>query len=232
MKFLALRMSGALQSWSPTSRFTTRTAGSFPTLSGTLGIVASAMGFDRDNPEGLTKLEGLTLAVRIDASGTVLRDYHTVEYKKGEKKLTDRFYLQNAKFYALLYSPQGQDGLLHEIESALRQPKNILFLGRKSCPPSESIIVGVIEADNVSDALESLPLMQSETEAGEASEVRLDAWIPGDSGSEITLVPDVPVSFDSRRREHTSRVISKISVHVPNPFYVKHHDPMDFAEGS
>ena len=132
--------------------------------------------------------------------------------------------------FAVLYA-DGNDNVLEEMAEAFQKPQNILFLGRKSCPPSGRIFHGIVEADSVENALSSLPYLGDEKTAGMDENIRLDAWIPGDSGEDATLIPDVPVSFSVSHREYTSRIISKISVHVRNPFYTVTHDPMDFEEG-
>lgn len=230
MKFLTLRMTGALQSWSPSSRFTTRTAGRYPTLSGTAGIVLSALGYDRDNPQGIAELAGIKQAVRIDTPGAILRDYHTVEYKPGQKKLTDRYYLQDAKFYALLYFPEEKSDFLERAAEAMKSPTNILYLGRKSCIPSTPIFAGMVESENIAEALHQLPYLGNANEAGARKSLRLEAWVPGSEGTEQTIIPDVPLNFDSRSKEYASRLVSKISISVPNPFYDEQHDPLAMLE--
>ena len=82
-----------------------------------LGLLATAEGHARG--EDITDLVGLTMGVRVDQAGSLLRDYHTVSdhrggplpstqvNAKGEQKntspakptyVTQRFYLQDAVF--------------------------------------------------------------------------------------------------------------------------------------
>lgn len=249
MRFLVLRLEGPMQSWSPSSRFTTRTAGSFPTQSAIFGILASAMGYERDNSEGLKRLEGLATAVRIDQAGTVMRDYHTVEiekerkaveakngqkkidFKKEQKKITNRMYLQDAKFVVLLYCPDGEDRILDDLAIALKSPENPIFLGRKTCVPSQRVLWGMRISESLVDVLADIPYLGDKRYAGKEENTKAESWIPGTTGKDETLVADVPLSFDSKNREYSSRVISKIYVELKNPFVKKAHDPFDLLEG-
>ena len=51
--------------------------------------------------------------------------------------LTRREYLCDASFLIAL---QGEPALIAELEAAIKAPKWILYLGRKSCPPSRPLL--------------------------------------------------------------------------------------------
>ncbi|WP_310729088.1 type I-E CRISPR-associated protein Cas5/CasD [Streptomyces sp. N2A] len=55
--------------------------------------------------------------------------------------LSTRWYLADAVFLAALEHPSHD--LLHDLAAALEAPKRLLWLGRKSCPPTGSIAAGV-----------------------------------------------------------------------------------------
>jgi len=49
MPTLLLRLVGPMQSWGTTSRFDQRDTGKEPSKSGVIGLVAAALGIDREN---------------------------------------------------------------------------------------------------------------------------------------------------------------------------------------
>jgi CRISPR system Cascade subunit CasD len=76
---LVVRLAGPLQSWGDNSPYTTRGTLAYPTYSGLLGLARAALGSPRDaNPADWQWLRDLTMAVRIDEPGRIVRDFHTV----------------------------------------------------------------------------------------------------------------------------------------------------------
>ena len=69
MPTLLLRLAGPMQSWGTTSRFDQRDTGKEPSKSGVIGLLAAAMGIDRENWTGLQPLARLRMAVRHDRPG-------------------------------------------------------------------------------------------------------------------------------------------------------------------
>jgi CRISPR-associated protein Cas5/CasD subtype I-E len=78
---LVLRLAGPLQSWGLRSSFNRRETNAEPTKSGVLGLLAAAAGMSREDP--LDDLIPLRLGVRVDQTGTLLRDYHTLSDYRG-----------------------------------------------------------------------------------------------------------------------------------------------------
>lgn len=80
MTVVPLRCEGPLQSWGVTGRHKYRDTLRFPTLSGTVGMMASALGIGRNNTDALAALTERVAAmtVRIDRQGRLLEDYHTI----------------------------------------------------------------------------------------------------------------------------------------------------------
>ncbi|WP_371611846.1 type I-E CRISPR-associated protein Cas5/CasD [Streptomyces clavifer] len=171
---LLLRLTGPLQSWGLHSHFNERDTAAFPTRSGVIGMLASALGRHRDQP--INDLTTLHLTVRTDRPGVLLRDLHTVggglpgkgtvTTAEGKKRpgdtgtlLTHRNYLADAAFTIALTTPQAtteSNALLGHCAKALRAPRWSLHLGRRSCPPEGPLLVG--QSDDALHHLIHLPL--------------------------------------------------------------------------
>lgn len=254
-KCLALRLAAPLQSWGSASQFNRRETDTTPTKSGVIGLLAAAQGRRRGDP--IVDLVDLRFGVRVDQPGTMLRDYHTVSdfrglglptaamNKKGEQKrsgyttkVTTRFYLQDAVFVAVL---RGDDGLLRGLAGAVRAPGFPLALGRRSCPPTQPLVLTPEGGDGlwqgaISDVLATVPWQAGEShqdalerETGGSPSVRLAiSW--DDVGGDHE-VADVPVSFDQRHRSFLTRRIRHGWVDLPTGFEptegtARRHDPL------
>lgn len=152
MAILLLQLVGPMQSWGTTSRFDQRDTGKEPSKSGVIGLLAAALGIDRENWIDLEPLTHLAMGVRHDRPGVPKRDYQTAgcaasdtiikadgSQAKGGGVVSDRFYLADAAFLVGIESKDH--GLLERIDLALHNPVWPLALGRKSYVPSESIWV-------------------------------------------------------------------------------------------
>jgi CRISPR system Cascade subunit CasD len=152
MKAVTLRLEGPLQAWATQSRLGIRDTDREPSKSGIIGLVGAALGMDFDDTTTLARLAALSLAVRVDRPGTLLRDFHSAgagTFRGNNKYFVhgtsscvpgDRFYLQDASFVAAL---AGDPATIHEIAQALKAPRWPLYLGRKACPPAERIFMEV-----------------------------------------------------------------------------------------
>lgn len=153
---LLLRLTGPLQSWGEHSHFNERDTAGFPTRSGVIGLLAAALGRSRTAP--IDDLTGISLTVRIDRPGVLLRDLHTVggglpakgtvTTAEGKKRsgdtgtlLTHRMYLADAAFTAALAFPDGSDDLALQCAQALLASQWPPFLGRRSCPPEGPVLL-------------------------------------------------------------------------------------------
>jgi CRISPR system Cascade subunit CasD len=209
---LVLRLAAPLQSWGERSRYNRRDTQPQPTKSGILGLLAAAEGRPRE--AALTDLLGLRLGVRIDQPGTLLRDYHTVSDHRGlplpaakvdakgaQKKtgpakytgVTQRYYLQDAVFTVALRGPAP---LLRDLEHALRHPVFPLSLGRRSCPPTGPVSLGLRTDADLTEVLTDVPWQASarHRDRFRGTHVTVEATVEDPAG-ELT-VADVPDTYD------------------------------------
>lgn len=161
-----------MQSWGTTSRFDERDTQLEPSKSGVIGLICAALGRDRSEP--VDDLAGLTMGVRVDREGIVLRDYQTatgiinaagkVDMKR--TVVSPRYYLSDAAF---LVGFEGDGVLLAKIHRALKAPHWPLSLGRKGCLPSPPVYL----PDGLQDS-DLLAALRSYTELtkGAALQVR------------------------------------------------------------
>ena len=178
-EFLLFQLYGALASWGEIAVGERRGSWSRPSKSAIIGLVAAALGIERDEGERQSALAaGYGFAVRVDSPGVPLRDYHTVQtarevdIKKLRKKdarpltrrrelsvdnpmtiLSQREYYADALYTAALWARASAPVSLGDLRDALRRPQFALYLGRKSCPPSLPLAPEVVAAQHLIDAL-------------------------------------------------------------------------------
>lgn len=213
MATLLLRLAAPLQSWGADSKFETRKTNREPTKSGVLGLVAAALGLRRDDEEGLAHLARLRFGVRVDREGDLLVDFHMARHPtvKANAWVTYRHYLCDAVFLAGLESDDR--AWLGEIEAALRRPVYPPFLGRRSCPPTLPLCLGLREAA-LEEALRAEPRLVK-PRRGEDNGLRLviDA-APGELG---VPVRDLPLSFSPLQRRFGFRPAREVFIPAPSP---------------
>ena len=226
MATLLLRLAAPLQAWGSDSKFETRKTDREPTKSGVVGLLA-AVGLRRDDTEGLARLNGLRFAVRADQEGSLLVDFHTAK-SRDTSYVTYRHYLQDAVFLAGLES--GDEALLRgnhrliylwKLEAALRHPVYPLYLGRRSCPPTLPLCLGIRQG-SLLDVLRTEPMQGRKPETGKLRIVA-DAD-PADSAA----VPrqDLPVSFSPVHRQYGFRPVREWRLDRPEMPEPTEHDPM------
>ena len=194
MSTLLLRFSAPLQAWGTDSRFDTRKTDRIPSKSGVIGMLAAALGYKRD--EDLTQLCTLSFGVRVDREGQLLRDFHTARSIKSSY-VTYRYYLSDAVFLVGLATEDVD--YLRELENALRHPAYPLFLGRRSCPPTMPLCLGIRETGLI-ETLENEPRL---TMDNTPMKIVTDAL----SGEQGTPIQDIPLSFSPLRREYSYRTV-------------------------
>jgi CRISPR system Cascade subunit CasD len=240
MSTLALQLAGPLQSWSVASRFAWRTTTSAPTKSGVIGLLAAALGRQRD--ADLSDLAALRFGVRTDQPGVRVRDFQTAHHADTHDSmpLSYRFYLADAVFLAAV---EGDDELIGTLHAALQRPHFLPYLGRRSCPPSRRVELG-IRPRSLAEVLRQEPWLASRwyQRRERRASVPLDTLIeasPGTRGSDLQR--DQPVTFDPRHRQYELRAFLTDTVEVANPWGQRSrphrptppaHDPTMGLEGA
>lgn len=232
-RVLTLRLAGPLQSWGASSRFSRRTTERAPTKSGVLGLLAAAQG--RDRSADVSDLAALAFAVRLDQPGSRVRDYQTACHGDTGKAMpvSERFYLSDAVFVAAV---EGEAALIDALYAAVRAPEYLPFLGRRSCPPSRPIDLGVHRSGLwralCTEPWQASPWAQRRRIRERRVELEVIADLePGQGLGDA--VRDQPLSFDPRHRRYALRGVQSRAVTVTNPlstsrrtFVPPSHDPM------
>lgn len=199
MYTLVLRFAAPLQSWGSGAKFETRRTELFPTRSGIVGLLAAALGFKRD--EDLARFKELQIGVRTVQPGTVIRDLHTARKDQKTSYMTQRYYLADAVFEVGIASEDQEE--LEELEHALKRPAYPLFLGRRSCPPEQPLVLGLEEGE-----LREV-LLRNRTQNPQ-KEILL--YLEDTSEGKEMLMRDVPESFSPEFRKYSYRKLSEISL--------------------
>jgi CRISPR system Cascade subunit CasD len=224
--YLSLWLEGSMQSWGVDSRHSVKDTLNFPTKSAILGILLASMGKSGEQTELLGELGPLDLQVMAYATPNVkpatLNDFHMVgsnydltdEWQalfqtrkfdgskaNGGSKLTYRRYLLDVCFGVVIEVP---DHMKDEIIQGLSEPVYDIYLGRKSCVPTDFIYKGVF--DSLEDAKNHLANVAEIKE----KEIQFSVIQGQDNTSKSSLLlNDVPISF-GRIKEYKSRSVSII----------------------
>lgn len=198
MPTLLIRLAAPLQSWGSNSKFEIRTTEKMPTKSGVAGMLAAAMGMKRD--ADLSELNGLRFGVRADREGEDITDFHTVHSEKSSY-VTYRHYLCDAVF---LVGLEGEEKLLEKLKKALQNPRFPLFLGRRSCPPTLPIVMGIRYVPLETALREEAPLVEKHEDL---LRIQIEATQLGGG-----IVQDMPVSFNPSRRAYRYRRVEEYLV--------------------
>ncbi|NRQ32969.1 type I-E CRISPR-associated protein Cas5/CasD [Nonomuraea sp. NN258] len=233
MSVLLLQLAGPLQSWGSTSRFARRSTEAAPTKSGVIGLLAAALG--RERSDDLDDLAAMRFGVRVDQPGTMLRDFHTAHhFVTGEAApVSERFYLADAVFVA---GVEGDDTLIDMLRLALHAPVFLPYLGRRSCPPSRPVYLGVRE-NGLVEALRREPWRAArwyQRRRRNEHQVKLEILVEAvEEDGPVDSLRDQPVSFDPLHRQYRLR-----GVHRPRPATVTNpaagpaHDPIAALGGA
>lgn len=228
MYTLLLRLSAPLQAWGTSSVFDSRNTDQYPSKSGVIGMIASALGRKRYEPvDDLTKLR---FGVRIDQKGDIISDFQITDMgEKYENNLSYKRYLSDALFLVGLES--DDETFINNIVNAVKKPVYAMFLGRRSCPPSQPLVLGVCEKD-LYQALYDEEWLVSEWRQSSyfrySDEVRLRIIV--EDKDSPSLVKDNPISFSSFNRQYSFRGIKEMKSRVivnKKKTYDTEYDPME-----
>jgi CRISPR system Cascade subunit CasD len=176
-----------------------------PTRSALLGLLAAALGIERIEAARHAAMErGYGVAVRVDAPGVSLSDYHTAQVppaRRGERHATRRAelaakpletilsrrdYRTDALFTVAVWARPDAPVVLSELAAALRRPAFCLSIGRKSCPLGLPPGPVVLMAEDELAAMDARPVPDPEQAVRQRLRARasilasdLDGMVPG-----------------------------------------------------
>ncbi len=233
MNGLVIRLAGPLQSWGEHSAFSERDTVSYPTRSGLVGMFAGAMGLRRGEP--LSRFDSLSFTVRVDWPGVPLTDFHTVggglpprrtvpvadgtyRGKDAGTLVSRRHYLSDAVFTVAVTGP---DGLVTGIGNALNSPFWQTYLGRRSCPPDQPLLLRTGVTDPEEHLHDRVPLPRRGRRTGSRQHARVD-FLEVDFLTEthatdpeaVATLNDVPLNFDNLDRRYQRRTVRRDVVRV------------------
>lgn len=176
-EYLLFRLYGPIVAWGDIAVGESRPSYAHPSKSAVLGLLAAALGVRRDEEavhQAMASSYGF--AVRVDAGGSPIRDYHTAQVPPagaGRRKKTfatrkDELAVPKEELGTILSSRDYRcDSLytvglwtvgdsspysLAQLEAALATPAFTLYLGRKSCPLALPLQPQVVQASDLRDA--------------------------------------------------------------------------------
>ena len=221
MATLLLRFAAPMQSWGDESKYDIRHTRSEPSKSGVIGLLAAALGLKRDSEEIPRLSAALRMGVRVDMPGRVIKDYQTARAPKYSSKgdlrhnadgslimedspyVTSRYYLCDACFLVGLESED--ENLLNRLADALVSPCFPLFLGRRSCPPTLPLFLGIRDT-NLRETLEREPWQAADWYRRRHEATHLRMILESQKGSNVWhSLRDEPISFSPIHRRYGPR---------------------------
>lgn len=221
MSTLLLRLAGPMQSWGVSSRFSHRRTRTEPTKSGVLGLIAAAQG--RRRCDELEDLLQLRIGVRVDQPGSLVIDFQTEKDRKGSSlPLSRRHYLSDAIFVVGI---EGEKQLLEGIKEALLHPKFPLYLGRRSCPPGQPLVLKLVDKPLLAALTPEVVQWQAadwfrktNERRGYIADISLDKGVSEETElNTIETVQDIPISFSREYRQYQLRDIVKGKIEIIGP---------------
>jgi CRISPR system Cascade subunit CasD len=173
MQFLAFTIFAPIASWGDVAVGEIRGTWDRPSRSAILGLVGAALGIERDDVERQRQLsEGFGVAVRVDAAGRPLTDYHTAQTisrinmrRSGARTraqmmaqsdrqtiMSQRRYLTDSLYTILLWENAGWTWRLADVRSALESPVFALYAGRRAAPLGLPVNPELLQAETLAEA--------------------------------------------------------------------------------
>jgi CRISPR system Cascade subunit CasD len=186
METLIFQLQAPFSSWGEVAVGEYRPSAGYPSQSAIQGLLAAALGIDRDDDIAQSMLRtGYRLAMGVLSQGSLLRDYHTAQVPsrsdlkkrphatRGDELslstqdlntiLSSRDYRMDAAALVAVQIVQNPPHSLKELAKALKTPKFTLYLGRKSCPIAVPLHPCILGADTIhaafSDYLQQLSMV-------------------------------------------------------------------------
>lgn len=183
MKYLVVQLYGPMVAWGDLSVGEERTARMVPSRSGTIGLVASALGIPREDANREASLAtGIGVAAVVLGDAQLMVDFHTIEvpgeasvrtFSKRRKRvpltreeeisalgasddpiLSYRSYFQDTLALAGIWLREGSSWSIEKLAAAFERPGFAPFLGRRSCPTALPFSPRIVDADHPVHALD------------------------------------------------------------------------------
>lgn len=188
-----------------------------PGRSAIIGLLAAALGIDRDDDAGQQALAaGYALAMRTDAPGRMLADYHTAQVppaRRGRSWATRAAELAEPVLETVLTRREARTDALHIVAlwprpaapypldvlaGALRRPVYTLYVGRKSCPLGLPLDPVLLDAADPPAALAARANAARQPEQDLRRVLRADAGVVA---IDADAAADLDVARIERRRD-------------------------------
>ena len=176
MQFLVFQLQATLAAWGDAAVGEYRGSRDYPGASALIGLLGAALGLKREDEAAHAALrDGYRFAVGMVSAGQLLRDYHTAQVPgrtalKGRPHatrrdelsvprhelntiLSTRDYRQGAACAVAVQALPEAPHTLDALAQALREPRFVLYLGRKCCPPAAPLAPQVADAESAHAAL-------------------------------------------------------------------------------
>lgn len=185
MDYLIFQLQAPLSAWGETAVGEYRPSANYPSESALIGLLAAALGVERSDEDQHQALRAeLSFAIGVQSAGRLLRDYQTAQVpgrvslknrphrtrrdelnmSKEELNtiLSTRDYRQDAACLVAVQTKTDASFSLVDLALAIQQPKFVLYLGRKTCPPSLPLWPQVIAAENALQAMQAYRVQLAE----------------------------------------------------------------------
>lgn len=240
--YLVFRLYAPLASWGEAAVGESRPTATYPGRAAILGLLAAALGIERDDDEAQQVLaESVCIAVKQRSPGILVRDYHSAQVPTSQPKvgyrtrreelnappkaintiLSSRDYRCDGLWSIAVWLKPGAKLTLAALQAALLRPRFTLYLGRKACPLGAPLAPRVVQVEHLREALDTVfpELMPGEerwlrlpNESLYCWEGRADQLDGKSSGVESNNVWDVPLN--RRRWQFGQRVEFRRWVHA------------------
>lgn len=176
-QYLTFQLYGPFAAYGSVAVGEVRSIAASPAKSAILGLIAGALGIDRyDNDTHYRMANAYRLAVRMDAPGRILRDFHTIQsctpakgFSPGMRReelgqgvtiqtiTSRRDYLNDALCMVCLKATEEAPYTLERLQEALNRPVYVPYVGRKSCPLGLPLAPSLEEGQSFWEVLKRKP---------------------------------------------------------------------------
>jgi len=220
-RFLAFQLYAPIAAMGDIAVGERRTVWPRPARSAVFGLVAAALGIEREDAAAHEALEaGYRFAVATLAAGRPLRDFHTVQTvpargireigrtsRRAEVEWLERNpnvnpivslrdYRTDTFFVVALYPRENARWSIDELRDALRRPVFALYFGRRACPLALPLAPSVEEADDIVAAVAAYLAGLKARNGDPAAVLGLDShsrWTVPERPSSLAVDEDLPL---------------------------------------